>query len=99
MSKILCALWVLALFVVLTHWMGEHKEALEPTLFQYVADNFEADCGTTNAISAILLNYRMYDTMFEVLILLTAIVGMKQFLPAPGEFRPRHPARSPKGPS
>ena len=97
MNKVFSALWVLTLFVILTLWMAEHRVELEPSLFHYVAEHFEEDCGTTNAISAILLNYRMYDTMFEVLILLTAIIGMKQFLPARAEFRSSHPAHDVKG--
>lgn len=92
MNKFWAACWVGALFVVVTHWTAQYPAAHEPELYAYVVANFEADCGTTNAVTAILLNYRMYDTMFEVLILLTAIVGMKQFLPARSEFRAKEPA-------
>lgn len=77
---------MLALFVAVTQLTSRHDEKHEPDLFRYVAANYEADCHTTNAVTSILLNYRMYDTMFEVLILLTALIGMKQFLPAPHEL-------------
>ena len=80
------ALLVAALFLFVTLVSRHHSEALDPMLYQYVVENFEEDCGTTNAVTAILLDYRMYDTMFEVLILLTAIIGMKQFLPTRREY-------------
>ncbi len=87
MNKVWAACWVGALFILVTYWTAQYPAAHPPALYEYVVANFEADCGTTNAVTAILLNYRMYDTMFEVLILLTAIVGMKQFLPARSELR------------
>lgn len=80
------ALAVAVLFLFMTQVTRQNMEELEPSLYHYVIENFEDDCGTTNAVTAILLDYRMYDTMFEVLILLTAIIGMKQFLPARHEF-------------
>ncbi len=90
MRTLLSGLLVLAMFILVIHVSHLHAEAHEPTLFQYVTNNYESDCHTTNAVTAILLNYRMYDTMFEVLILLTAIIGMKQFLPSPDELTPDH---------
>lgn len=77
---------VALLFLFVTLVSRQYDESLDPMLYQYVIANFEEDCGTTNAVTAILLDYRMYDTMFEVLILLTAIIGMKQFLPTRREF-------------
>jgi multisubunit Na+/H+ antiporter MnhB subunit len=86
MKTVATILLMLVLFVAVTQLSVQHDEKHEPDLFRYVAANYEADCHTTNAVTSILLNYRMYDTMFEVLILLTAIIGMKQFLPAPHEL-------------
>ncbi len=87
MRMLLSALLVLSVFVLVTHITKLHPEVQDPVLYDYVIHNFEDDCRTSNAVTAILLNYRMYDTMFEVLILLTAIIGMKQFLPAPHELK------------
>jgi multisubunit Na+/H+ antiporter MnhB subunit len=86
MKTVATLLLMMVLFVAVTQLSVQHDEKHEPDLFRYVAANYEADCHTTNAVTSILLNYRMYDTMFEVLILLTAIIGMKQFLPAPHEL-------------
>lgn len=76
-----------ALFILVTVISQQHFQMQDPVLYEYVIRNFEEDSRTTNAVTAILLNYRMYDTMFEVLILLTAIIGMKQFLPSPHELK------------
>ena len=45
----------------------------------YVLDNFEQQTGARNAVAAIYLNYRVYDTLFEALLLLIAIVGIIHF--------------------
>lgn len=45
----------------------------------YVIENFESDTGAGNAVAAIYLNYRVYDTLFEALLLLIAIVGIIHF--------------------
>ena len=87
MRIVLSALLVLLLFSAVTYIDSEHQERHEPVLSNYVTENFQEDARTDNAVTAVLLNYRMYDTMFEVLILLTAIIGMKQFLPGPKDLR------------
>jgi len=87
MRILISALIALSLFVLSTVISHQYFHYQEPVLYQYVTEHYEEDCGTTNAVTAVLLNYRMYDTMFEVLILLTAIIGMKQFLPAPHELK------------
>jgi multisubunit Na+/H+ antiporter MnhB subunit len=81
MRTVLSGILIFAIFVVVTQITNYHTETHKPELYEYVIHNYEEDCGTTNAVTSILLNYRMYDTMFEVLILLTAVIGMKQFLP------------------
>lgn len=93
MNKALSAAWVFVLFLILVKTGWDHSTTLSTSLYDYIVNHFEADCGTRNAVTAILMNYRMYDTMFEVLILLTAIIGMKQFLPGRNEFHAPLPAK------
>ncbi len=50
---------------------------LEPSA--YVLANFEAETGARNAVAAIYLTYRVYDTLFEALLLLIAIIGIMHF--------------------
>lgn len=46
---------------------------------RYVLDNFAADTGAENAVAAIYLNYRIFDTLFEALLLLIAIIAIMHF--------------------
>lgn len=87
MKTIFAALLVGAIFAVVVYINHTHTEQKPPTVFVYITGNFMEDTASKNAIASILLNYRMYDTMFEALILLTAIIGMKRFLPAPHELK------------
>ncbi len=88
MRALFCAVFVAAAYLIVLHATtpgapGAAGEgvALDPLIHHYVVEHFEADTRSHNAVAAILLNYRMYDTLFEALILLTAIIGMTQFLP------------------
>lgn len=76
----LCAIMVFMAFLGVTI-LQRNADNQPPFLYQTVIANFESDTAAHNAVAAVLLNYRMYDTMFEALILLTAIIGMQQFLP------------------
>ncbi|MFP4330545.1 MAG: hypothetical protein ACOC28_01860 [Alkalispirochaetaceae bacterium] len=81
MRQFLAALLVGATFALVTLVDWEYGAKLDPFTFDYIARNFYEDTASKNGVASILLNYRMYDTMFEALILLTAIIGMSQFLP------------------
>lgn len=81
MKKLLAVVLCSGTFGILLLFNQSFNQTLEPTLYLYIIQNFLQDTDSKNAIAAILLNYRMYDTMFEALILLTAIIGMQQFLP------------------
>jgi len=81
MKKLFSILLCAFTFGVIIYFNQSFPETLEPSLYLYMIQNFLQDTDSKNAIAAILLNYRMYDTMFEALILLTAIIGMQQFLP------------------
>jgi len=81
MRFVMSAVLVLGVFALVTFTGMQARETLDPYIYAYVTEHFQADTDAHNAVAAILLNYRMYDTMFEALILLTAIIGMQQFLP------------------
>ncbi len=81
LRTLMSALLVLAVFLGVTALQARHNESRDPFLYHRITQQFEEETGAHNAVAAILLNYRMYDTMFEALILLTAIIGMQQFLP------------------
>jgi multisubunit Na+/H+ antiporter MnhB subunit len=87
------AFLVFLVFVLVTGIMNSWHVELEPVMYDYVVQNFEEDTHAKNAVASILLNYRMYDTMFEALILLAAIIGMNQFLPRESDM---HHQESPR---
>ena len=81
MRILFSAMLALAIFAAITLASHRYPARQDPLIYDYVTENFHEDTAARNAVTAILLNYRMYDTIFEALILLTAIVGMHQFLP------------------
>lgn len=56
---------------------------------RYYLDHAAADTGAANIVAAVILDYRAYDTLGEVVVLLTAILGTLTVL--------RNRARSRKG--
>jgi multisubunit Na+/H+ antiporter MnhB subunit len=79
------------LLIVLT-WGGfaalmiAHPGERNTELARYYVEHYQEDTGAGNAVAAIYLNYRVYDTLFEALLLLVAIVGIMHFF----EGRRRH---------
>jgi multisubunit Na+/H+ antiporter MnhB subunit len=47
--------------------------------------------GVSNPVTAVLLNFRAYDTMLEVAVLLVAVLGILALGPARSPFRPAGP--------
>ena len=74
------AILVLVAFLAVTFLQSHYSENLSPFLYERITATFEEDTASQNAIAAILLNYRMYDTVFEAMILLTSVMGMLHFL-------------------
>lgn len=45
----------------------------------YYLENFEKDTFTENTVASIYLNYRVFDSIFETLILLVSVTGVINF--------------------
>jgi multicomponent Na+:H+ antiporter subunit B len=56
------------------------------SLYQYFITNFQADTGSINAVSGIYLDYRVFDTMFETLLLLVSVIGIIYFSRHEGDY-------------
>lgn len=54
-----------------------------PAMTATMAD-FEAQTGARNAVAAIYLNYRLFDTLFETLLLAISVTGIVYFLEEKG---------------
>ncbi|MFO7792544.1 MAG: hydrogen gas-evolving membrane-bound hydrogenase subunit E [Candidatus Saliniplasma sp.] len=65
-------------FIVITLLSGlglEHEDKQESVLKEYYVENRKTT-GSDNIVSAILLDYRAYDTFGEVMVLYVAITGV-----------------------
>lgn len=54
----------------------------EPPLPEMIAGNL-ADSGVSHPVTAVLLNYRAWDTLLELAVLLLAVLGARQLGPRP----------------
>ncbi len=50
--------------------------------------------GVSNPVTAVLLNYRAYDTLLELAVILAAVLGVLSLAPAQAAFRPAGPVLS-----
>ncbi len=80
MKNVAVALFCFGMFFGVVFLTVEHNVELEPTLYNYFIEHGTAETGAQNIVAGILLNYRMYDTVFEAMILLTSVMGMLHFL-------------------
>ncbi len=81
---VLVSILVLVLFGFVLFVYIAHPEGHDSEVSTYYVHNFIEDTGARNAVAAIYLNYRMYDTVFEALILLVSIIAMLHFFKVGG---------------
>lgn len=84
MRTVIVSIFVVLLFAGILFLYFNHAETAGRDIASYYIFNFSADTGAGNAVAAIYLNYRVYDTIFEALILLVSIVAMLHFFQAGG---------------
>jgi len=46
---------------------------------EYVLNNHNAQTGAKNAVTAIYLNYRLFDTVFEAMLLMLSVLAVISF--------------------
>lgn len=62
-----------AIAVVIFHFTN-YGEKLSAPLMAFFTDNFYTETGASNAVAGIYLNYRMFDTFFEALMLMVSVM-------------------------
>lgn len=67
----------LALFVVFIYM--NTRTVSDGAVAEYYLLNFIRDTAAQNAVAAIYLNYRMFDSIFETLILLASVTAVINF--------------------
>lgn len=72
--KLFCAVSVLTLLIMMIYYLIPADKA-SPQLAALVAENI-ADSGVKNPVTAVLLNFRSYDTLLEVAVLVIVAAAM-----------------------
>lgn len=52
---------------------GIFTDTLRPEAYEYYINNVKSETGMLNAVTAIYLRYRIFDTLFEALLLAVAV--------------------------
>ena len=78
-SMIITASVLVACFCILLMMTFGYRGAQEEAGAAYI-ENGVSDTGAANLVSAIYLNYRLYDTLFEILIFSVAVLGVRFYL-------------------
>ncbi|MFO8068550.1 MAG: MnhB domain-containing protein [Alkalibacterium sp.] len=60
-------------FVVIFLFLN-HSEQIDTPLMDYFTADFFEETGAQNAVAAIYLNYRVFDTLFEALMLMVSVM-------------------------
>lgn len=84
---------LVSLLALLLLWVFHDTLATEPgpRLAELAADNL-SETGVSNPVTAVLLNYRAYDTLLELGVLLAALLGIWSLGPARPGFQLAGPA-------
>ncbi len=73
-ASFLSIIAVIFLFsVLLMHPFGDPDES---DMDQYVIDNTQAETGANNGVTAVVFDYRGFDTLGEATVLFTAVAGV-----------------------
>lgn len=76
--RAIIALFMVFVFILMfAAPMEVTEKALD--LKNYYATNYIKDTASQNAVTGIYLNYRIFDTLFETLLLLTSVIGIIYF--------------------
>ena len=74
------AIVALFLFVgaLMVHPFGpeEGQEGFEAPMDQYIIDNTQNETGADNGVTAVVFDYRGFDTLGEATVLFTAVAGV-----------------------
>lgn len=81
----LIALWLMGLLAIMAFLPFEPHEA-SGDLYHYITTNFIEQTQALNGVTAIYLDYRMFDTLFETLLLLVSVIGIIYFSRHEGDY-------------
>lgn len=75
---------VIAIFLVYSfsifsegmHEFGDPDQKITPEMDQYIINNTQAETGADNGVTAVVFDYRGFDTLGEATVLFTAVAGV-----------------------
>lgn len=79
MRRLLTAIVILILFLCVAYHLFAHEAPQRGVLMDVCLDSAYEDTGAQNAVAAIYLDYRVFDTLLESLLLLISIVAVIHF--------------------
>lgn len=65
---------VIAAFLLTTYLFISHNEQVGTFLKDFFTTDYLEETGASNAVAAIYLNYRVFDTLFEALMLMVSVI-------------------------
>ncbi len=72
-------IFTLILLIIITVFiLYQDTDGINETA-EYYIENSEKDTGAINAVTSIYLNYRVYDSIFETLMLLVSVSAVIHF--------------------
>lgn len=79
MRRVIILIFFLCLAILIIFINGLGYDVLKNEVYEYYLANSYRETGAKNVVTGIYLNYRMFDTMFEALILLLSIIAIIHF--------------------
>ncbi len=79
MRRTLEALFLMGLVAAILAIYNETRIMPDTAIADYYNAFFTRDTGARNGVSAIYLNYRVFDSIFETLILLVSVTAVIRF--------------------
>lgn len=81
----LIAIWMFGLLILMVILPVVPLDSAKD-LYHYLIENFVSDTGSNNAVTGIYLDYRVFDTLFETLLLLISVIGIIHFSRHEGDY-------------
>lgn len=85
MRRLIIAILMIIIFLLI---FSQEVTALpsSSSLYHYYIKNGIVDTGSINSVTGIYLNYRVFDTLFETLLLLVSVIGIIYFSRHEGDY-------------
>ena len=85
MRRKLLAVFIFILFILCLTLDTSPTNTSTDALNYYVNNSFK-ETGSINVVTSLYLNYRVFDTIFETLLLLLSIIGIIYFSRHEGDY-------------